>query len=75
MQPRSPLFLARKASGLTLADVGARIGADTGNLSRIERGIQVPGPALVEKLVELFSEQGLTEMQIYFPFTNSSARR
>lgn len=65
----TPLRSARKKADLTLQDVAAKIGGsiDTGNLSRIERGKQVPSPEKLEKLVELFSLYGITEAHILFP--------
>lgn len=40
----------RKALGLTLQDLAKRVGTDTGNLSRIERGMQGVSEALLMKL-------------------------
>lgn len=61
----SPLRKARKARGLTLEDVAAKVGTDTGNLSRIERGQQA-SKDMVDKLVKFFDGQ-VTELQIIYP--------
>ena len=68
----SPLKLARKKRKLTLHQVATALGIDTGNLSRIERGLQVPSKELTEKIVKFFGK-GMTETKIIFPerFTNS----
>ncbi len=56
----------RKAVKWTLEDLAAEIGSDTGNLSRIERGEQVPSKELTDALVAYF-EGEVTEMQIMWP--------
>ena len=63
----TPLKLARKHKGLTLTQVAQSVNSDAGNLSRIENGKQMPNKELSEKLVQLFNEQGLTELKILFP--------
>ena len=40
----------RKAMGLTLQQLSAQVGADSGNLSRIERGAQGVSEAMLRKL-------------------------
>lgn len=67
----TPLKKIRIKQGLTLSDVVsllARNGEsiDTGNLSRIERGIQRPSPKLAESLVSVF-KGGINEMHIIYP--------
>lgn len=67
----TPLKKIRIKNGLTLSDVvsllaGKGEGIDTGNLSRIERGIQRPSPKLAESLVSVF-EGGINEMHIIYP--------
>ncbi len=47
--------------------VAELIKSDAGNISRIERGQQTPSKELVEKLVALFKDEGLTELHILFP--------
>lgn len=62
----TPLKSARKRAGKTLEIVSAAVGSDTGNLSRIERGLQVPSKDLTEKLVNYFGGE-ITETQIIYP--------
>lgn len=62
----SPLKKARLARDLTLQQVSAAVGTDTGNLSRIERGLQVPSKELAEALVKYFDNE-ITETQIFYP--------
>lgn len=62
----SPLKKARLARELTLQQVSAAVGTDTGNLSRIERGLQVPSKDLAEALVKYFDNE-ITETQIIYP--------
>ncbi len=50
----------------TLQQVAGAVGIDTGNLSRIERGLQVPSKDLAEKLVKFFDYE-VTETQIIYP--------
>lgn len=61
----TPLRQARKRRGLTIQHVSNAVGIDTGNLSRIERGIQVPSKQLAEKLARFFGD--LNELQIIYP--------
>ena len=63
----TPLKKARIKRGLTLADVAETVGSDTGNLSRIERGQQIPNRKLLSNLVELFKENEITEVHILYP--------
>lgn len=62
----SPLKKARLSREQTLQFVANAVGIDTGNLSRIERGIQVPSKDLTEKLAKYF-EGEVTETQIIYP--------
>lgn len=62
----SPLRLARQKRDLTIQQVSDAVGFDTGGLSRIERGLQIPSKALTEKLVDYFGGE-VTEIQILFP--------
>lgn len=62
----SPLKQARKKREMTLQQVANAVGIDTGNLSRIERGLQVPSKDLAEKLVKHFDNE-ITETQIIYP--------
>jgi len=63
---KTPLRLARERHGLTIVQVSASAGIDPGNLSRIERGVQVPSLELAERLAKQF-EGELTELQILYP--------
>lgn len=62
----SPLKKARLKRELTLQQVSAAVGTDTGNLSRIERGIQIPSKELAEALVNYYDNE-ITETQIIYP--------
>jgi transcriptional regulator with XRE-family HTH domain len=62
----SPLRRARVRRRMTLMQLAVATGLDVGGLSRIERGLQIPGKATVEVLVQFFGGS-LTEMQILYP--------
>ena len=62
----SPLKQTRIKHGLTQQQVADGVGIDTGNLSRIERGHQVPNKKLAEKLAKFFDDD-VTETQIIYP--------
>ncbi|AEV24604.1 putative transcriptional regulator [Azospira oryzae PS] len=62
----SPLKQVRLKRNKTLQEVADAIGTDTGNLSRIERGQQVPSKAMAEKLAKYFDNE-VTETQIIYP--------
>lgn len=62
----SPLKQARLMRQLTLQQVADAVGIDTGNLSRIERGLQVPSKDLAERLVRHYGGE-ITETQIIYP--------
>lgn len=51
------LLDARKNAGLTQAELAARIGADKGYISRVERGLTVPSVATLYKIA---AAMGLT---------------
>src|SRR4051794_9335514 len=63
---KSPLRLARERRGLTLKQVADAVSMDPGNLSRVERGEQMPAKELVAALVKFFDNL-VTELQIIFP--------
>lgn len=63
----SPLKLARLGRKLTLEQVAELVGSDSGNISRIERAKQIPNRDLAAKLVELFREDELTEVHLFYP--------
>ena len=62
----SPLRQARENRSLTIQQVATAVGIDSGNLSRIERGLQVPSKELTEKLAKYFGGE-ITELQIIYP--------
>jgi transcriptional regulator with XRE-family HTH domain len=62
----TPLRQVRERRNLTIQQVAAAVGIDSGNLSRIERGIQVPSKDLTEKLSQYFDNE-VTETQIIYP--------
>ena len=62
----SPLKQVRLKRGKTIQEVADAVGIDTGNLSRIERGLQVPSKSLTEKLARFF-DNDVTETQIIYP--------
>lgn len=68
----SPLKSVRLKHKKTLQDVADAVGIDTGNLSRIERGLQVPSKDLTEKLARHFDNE-VTETQIIYPERFASA--
>lgn len=62
----TPLKKARKARGLTLAEVANAVGLDTGNLSRLENGKQSASTETAANLARFYSGE-VTEMQILYP--------
>lgn len=64
--PVTPLQRARHTRKLSLEQVADAVGTDTGNLSRIERGQQVPSKVMAEKLAKYFDNE-VTETQIIYP--------
>lgn len=67
----TPLKRARTARKWTLADVSARLAQigdpiDSGNLSRVERGVQRASAPLAESLSKVF-EGDITEIHILYP--------
>jgi len=67
----TPLKRARIAKKWTLADVSARLSQfgdtiDSGNLSRVERGVQRASTALAENLCRVFDHE-ITEIHILYP--------
>ncbi|MBS0909179.1 helix-turn-helix transcriptional regulator [Tatumella sp. JGM118] len=62
----TPLRKMRMEKKLTMSEVALAVHCDVGNLSRIERGVQVTSLDMAEKLSKFFG--GLvTEMQILYP--------
>lgn len=62
----TPLRKLRTERGLTITQVANAVNCDYGNLSRIERGKQVPSIALAERLSNFFDKK-VTEMEILYP--------
>lgn len=62
----TPLRKMRVEKKLTISEVAVATQLDVGNLSRIERGIQVPSLETAEKLSRFFKGK-ITEMQILYP--------
>ncbi|WP_390950597.1 helix-turn-helix domain-containing protein [Pantoea dispersa] len=63
---RTPLRRMREANGLTISEVALAVQIDVGNLSRIERGIQVTSIETAEKISRYFQGK-ISEMQILYP--------
>lgn len=66
-QMNTPLKKARLSRELTLERVAELVGSDSGNISRIERAKQIPNRELAAKLVDLFRENGITEVHLFYP--------
>jgi transcriptional regulator with XRE-family HTH domain len=62
----SPLRQIRRARGLSLAEVARKVGAQTGNLSRIETGHQSLSRDLAARLAALFAPD-IDERHIIYP--------
>lgn len=62
----TPLRAIRCSKKLRLIDVARAVGIDTGNLSRIERGVQKPSLLLAESL-SCFFDGSINELQILYP--------
>lgn len=69
----TPLRNLRKSQGKTLSEVATAIQLDVGNLSRIERGLQVASLEVAEKLSVFFKGE-ISELEILYPqrYLNSS---
>ncbi|MBS0967732.1 XRE family transcriptional regulator [Chimaeribacter arupi] len=63
---QTPLRKMRVEKGLTISEVAIATQIDVGNLSRIERGIQVTSLETAEKLSKFFKGK-ISEMQILYP--------
>lgn len=63
---KSPLRRAREEKGLTLHALASLVGSDVGNLSRIERGAQVPSSVLASKICAQF-DGVLNELHLIYP--------
>ncbi|AUY25527.1 MULTISPECIES: helix-turn-helix domain-containing protein [Mixta] len=63
---QTPLRKMRVEKKLTISEVAIATQLDVGNLSRIERGMQVPSLETAEKLSKFFKGK-ISEMQILYP--------
>lgn len=63
---KSPLREAREKRGMTLNALAKKVGSDVGNLSRIERGVQVPNSVLAERICKEF-DGDVNELQLIYP--------
>lgn len=63
---QTPLRKMRVEKGLTITEVAIATQLDVGNLSRIERGVQVTSLETAEKLSKFFKGK-ISEMQILYP--------
>ncbi|NIC29326.1 helix-turn-helix transcriptional regulator [Serratia plymuthica] len=63
---QTPLRKMRLKQNLTIQEVAKATEVDVGNLSRIERGMQVTSLTIAEKLSKFFGGE-ISEMQILFP--------
>lgn len=69
----SLLTQTRKSRGLTLKDVGAHVGTDATNLSRVEKGQQMPKRELARALFTFYG--GAVELgAIYDPEFHAQQR-
>jgi transcriptional regulator with XRE-family HTH domain len=64
---KSPLRLAREQMDMTLQDLAIKVDSDVGNLSRIERGKQIPSSELAEKICSQFPAGVITELHLIYP--------
>lgn len=63
---KTPLRKIREKYKQSLQEVANAIDSDVGNLSRIERGLQVPSLELAEKISRHFKGK-ITELHILYP--------
>lgn len=66
LKAETPLGKLLRAVGLTTTDVSSVIGLNTGNISRLENGINRPSPETAEKLSAFF-RGALTEIHLIYP--------
>lgn len=51
---------------MTLQELAVVVGSDVGNMSRIERGVQIPSKDLAEKICKQFPGE-INEIQLIYP--------
>lgn len=56
----------RTEKGITISELAAAVQIDVGNLSRIERGIQLTSLENAKRIVDYFNG-AITEMEILYP--------
>lgn len=66
-ESKTPLRALREKRGLTLQQVSAQTGIDTGNLSRIETGQQRCSIDRAEELVKFYGKRAITAWEIIYP--------
>jgi len=82
-EPRTDFLMAkiRKSRGLSLEAVAAVVGTDQGNLSRVEKGMQIPKRELARSLYEYYRntrtdrERRLPLAAIYDPEFHAANKR
>lgn len=62
----TPLRRIREKTGRKLVEVAKAVDYDAGNLSRVERGMQVPAPDIAARLAKYYGG-AITELQILYP--------
>ena len=62
----TPLRKARHARGLSLAEVGRKVGITDSHLSRVELGRKSPTPGLAASLARFYAP-ALNELHIFYP--------
>lgn len=63
---KTPLRIAREKREMTLQELAVIVDSDVGNLSRIERGVQVPSRDLAADICKHFDGE-ITELQLIYP--------
>lgn len=63
---KSPLRQAREKRSMTLHALATLVGSDVGNMSRIERGVQIPSSDLAAKICLQFDGE-LNELHLIYP--------
>ena len=64
VEQKTPLRRARESRDMTIPEAAQLMGIDPGNLSRIERGLQMPSKDLTAAIAKQF---GLSELEILYP--------
>ena len=64
---RTPLRKACDKRGITFKDLAKEVGTDVGNISRIQRGKQIPNSDLAAKICAQFPDGEITELHLIYP--------